>query len=33
MNQYKYEVIIYWSDEDTCYFTEEPAPGSKLMFA
>ena len=24
MNKYKYEVIIYWSDDDNCFLSEVP---------
>jgi predicted RNase H-like HicB family nuclease len=24
MNQFKYEIIIYWSKEDNCYIAEVP---------
>ena len=24
MNNYKYEIIIYWSEEDKCYLAEVP---------
>lgn len=24
MDKYKYEIIIYWSDEDNCYLAEVP---------
>ncbi|MFT4155350.1 type II toxin-antitoxin system HicB family antitoxin [Parafilimonas sp.] len=24
MNQLKYEIIIYWSNEDSCYIAEAP---------
>ncbi len=24
MKKYKYEIIIYWSDEDNCYLAEVP---------